>query len=205
MTEMSRTMIVLCIVAGLAGTLYYSYLSKPSLIFEPGVVPPGADVSDVPKDWLVYRNNRFSFTLYYPKNYFLEEKDLSIPGRFHYAIILTADTEENRLVREGKAPGREGPVAITLDIYQNDFDKRSALQWIFWHTDANFKLGSGFYTMGVLGGAEAVMYSFDGLYHADATVAAHGDAIFMLTGTYLTRVDEIHFYYKDVLDSFRFL
>ena len=57
----------------------------------------------------------------------------------------------------------------------------------------------------VVGGANAVYYLVDGLYPTDTYVVAHGDAIYLLAGAYLTVDDQIHHDFEALVDSFTFI
>jgi len=76
-----------------------------------------------------YKSIPYRLSFSYPSDYFLEEKNTGSATRSRYTITLYEDTKENRLVREGKSPGREGPVAITVDIFQN-LENQSLESWV---------------------------------------------------------------------------
>jgi len=153
----------------------------------------------------VYTSEKFGFQFYYPKKYFLEEKEVGNAERYHYAIILTEDTEENRLVREGKSPGREGPVSINIDTYQNNLDNLSAEEWIRNTNDSNFKLSlEGVITKIMVGNKEALSYRWSGLYEADNLVVARDENIFSFVVTYLTPEDEIRKDFDEIIKAVEF-
>lgn len=150
-----------------------------------------------------YDSDKFELRFKYPKKYFLETKELGDGHRGHFAIVLTEDTEENRLVREGKAPGREGPVAISIDLYQSPEELRP-LSWVMGHSGSNFKLSDGAYELTTLAGREAVSYSWDGLYRADNVVVTHNDYIASMVVTYITPEDEIRKDFGEILKTVEF-
>ncbi|MEK9131414.1 MAG: hypothetical protein AAB447_00715 [Patescibacteria group bacterium] len=138
-----------------------------------------------------YLSSEFGIEFFYPKNYFLETKEFGNAERRHVAIILTEDTKENKAVREGRAPGREGPVAITFDLYQNP-EGGTPLQWVKGNNNSNYKLSStGTIRNTIVASESAVAYSFSGLYEADATAFAHRGYMVLATVTYLTPEDQI--------------
>lgn len=149
-----------------------------------------------------YESAEFGFSFRYPKNYFLEEKDLGNGERYHKVIILTEDTEENRLVREGKSPGREGPTAITIDIYQNNLDNLSIENWLISNDNSNFKLSDGTFEEIFLDGNRAVKYSWSGLYEADTVALRHGGNIISISSTYIFKEEPIRKDFSDILQSF---
>jgi len=150
-----------------------------------------------------YENHGASFT--YPAHYSLEEKDTGNGERARYSVILTEDTEENKAVREGRAPGREGPTAITLDIYQNDLDSMSAREWIEGTSDSNYKLSpDSVLAPRTLGGLPGFEYRWSGLYEARAVAVANDSFVYSFTATYLTPSDPILTDFEAILQSVRF-
>ena len=100
------------LLAGVLILIAFGYL-----VFAPSESPVQTETVET------YSSEKYGIAFSYPQRYFLEEKELGNAERAHHAIILTEDTEENRDVREGRAPGREGPVSITIDFYQNNLDQ----------------------------------------------------------------------------------
>lgn len=137
----------------------------------------------------------------YPDNYFLEEKDLSTGARSRYVAIMTEDTEENRLVREGQAPGREGPTAITFDFIQNLGEWPDAETFVRGSNDSNFKLGPGVIAAVAVGGRPAVTYEWDGLYRGESTVFLVDGYVVMASVTYLTAEDTIRSDFKNIVET----
>lgn len=148
-----------------------------------------------------YSSTTLGLAFKYPSHYFLEEKNTGTPQRGRTTIILTEDTEENRLVREGKSPGREGPVAITIDIHQNNLDNLSAEAWIRGSNDSNFKLSNGLLTSVMLGGYPAIQYVWSGLYEADNVVSAANGNLYSLSVTYIAPNDQIRNDFRELLKT----
>mgnify|MGYP006316408039 FL=1 len=135
-----------------------------------------------------YNSRAFGMAFYYSDKYFLEEKVLSDTEK---VVILTEDTEENRLVREGKSPGREGPTAITLRVIKLSNSSTTPLEWAKSNVGSNLNLSIGEYHEGKVGQKDSVYYMTDGLYVADnIVVVAKGRAIH-ISVTYLTPEDRI--------------
>lgn len=158
---------------------------------------------DPTASWNEYNSEKFGLYFKYPAKYFLEEKELGDGHRGHFAIILTEDTEENRLVREGKSPGREGPVAITFDLYQSP-EGPTALAWVMGHSGSNFKLSDGQYSEITIAGKPAISYSWDGLYQADNIVVAHNDYIASIAVTYIFPDEAIRKDFHEMLAYIQF-
>ncbi len=139
----------------------------------------------------------------YPQNYFVTEKEVGNGERRQHLIMLVEDIPGNRDLLEGKIVG-EGPTAITFDVFQNNFEKLSAVQWIKGNSNSNFKLSDGTYKKTTVAGAEAVSYTWDGLYRGDSTVFEHKQNIIMATVTYLESDDDIRVVFGEVMKSLSF-
>ena len=176
------------------------------MYFLASVTEQGAvtSVDGTPQNWNVYKNAEFGFEFRYPKTYFLEEREIGDAHRGHYLVMLTDDTEENRLVREGKSPGREGPVAVTFDIYQNDLDRVSLAEWLTGTNNSNFKLGDGTYATSTIAGREAVVYKWSGLYEADNVAFVHANSIFSAAVTYIDPNEGIRKDFRRILSTIQF-
>jgi len=148
-----------------------------------------APIPDVSAGVRTYSSGVRGISFSYPDRYILEEKDLGSPQRTLYSIVLTEDTEENRFLREGTSPAREGPVSITITSYQNDLDHYDVERWMTSTSYSNFKLSPGTYTEASVGGERALSYSWSGLYEADTLVVARPDYVHAFTVTY-TAPDE---------------
>ncbi len=151
----------------------------------------------------VYDSEKLGVRFKYPTKYFVETKELGDGHRGHLTIILTEDTEENRLVREGKSPGREGPTAITFDFYQSP-EESTPIGWMKRDGASNFKLSDGTFEKITLAGKEGVSYSWDGLYEADTVVVAHQDYIVSMVVTYISPIDEIRKDFREILGQMEF-
>jgi hypothetical protein len=164
----------------------------------PGEAHPGPQAK-------VYASEKFGFTMYYPEGYLIEERDM--PGgemRGHHVITLTADTPGNRDLREGKVAGGEGPVAVTVDIVDNNLDQNSAEEWIKNSAGSNYKLSDGTIIPAVINGVEALSYHSTGLYEMDHAVFRHGDYIYMFTVSYADSKDPIRRDFQGIVTSVRF-
>jgi hypothetical protein len=166
--------------------------------------PTGVQVADTtkrPVETKLYSSNKYGLSFNYPAGYYLEEKDVNTAERLHHQIILTEDTEENRLVREGQAPGREGPVAITIDIYQNNLDKMSAMGFITGTGDSNYKLGNGTISTTTKGTITGFEYEWSGLYEAKSLVVALPSYIYMFSVTRINPDDRIVADFEGILQT----
>lgn len=140
-----------------------------------------------------YTSQKLGLSFSYPASYFVEEKNIGNGEREIYQIELTADTQENRLVREGKTPPREGPTAITITNYQNNLDNLSVEQWVKNTNDSNFKLSPDgkIEAVRIAGTHEALTYHWSGLYEGTTIAFAHNTSINTLSVTYISPNDQI--------------
>lgn len=148
-----------------------------------------------------YESTNLGISFYYPEYYFLEEKNLGNGERNHYAIILTEDTEENRLVREGKSPGREGPLSINIEAFQNNLDNVSLENWIQNTSESNYKLALGTFSETVISSKRALEYRWSGLYEGKSAVTEHKGNIIFTSVTFLTPNDTIISDYTNIIKS----
>ena len=130
-----------------------------------------------------YSSDKISFQ--YPAHYYLEEKVINSAQRERVQIILTEDSEENRLVREGKTPPREGPVAITIDIFQNNLDQQTLMQFVTGANDSNYKLGAGKVSTTTIGTQTGLEYFWSGLYEGRSFVTSDSENIYHFAVTFM--------------------
>ena len=150
-----------------------------------------------------YQNTEHGIAFEYPAKYFLEAKEVGNGERWHFSIMLIEDTEENRAVREGRAPGREGPVAISFDLYQNNLDNLSLESWLKSTSASNFKLSDGTYINTMVAGRDAIKYHWSGLYEADNVALATHNAILSIAVTYIDPAESIRQDFENILDTVR--
>lgn len=148
-----------------------------------------------------YTSSDYGLTFLYPKSYFIVERDLGNGERYHHQIALYKDTQENRDVIAGKSPGREGPVSITFDIYQNNLDNLTPEVWVKNTSSSNFKLSDGVLTPATVSGTEALSYRYSGLYENDALVFAHKGNMVLAGVSFITPEEEIRVVFSDVIES----
>lgn len=160
---------IFIVIIAIAGIFYFSQKKSPT------------ETADTIK---TYTNASYGVTFSYPADYFLTEREVGNGERYHYVIMLVEDTEFNRDLIAGKILGTEGPIAITLDIYQNNLDLLSAEAWMKNNSESNFKLGNGSYDVGSAGGLQVVSYLWDGLYRGKTVAIANDSNVYAFTATY---------------------
>ena len=107
---------------------------------------------------------------------------------------------------ENSEGGREGPPTIQLMVFRNDRNQ-SASMWVdAFPTFSNINMVLGEVNRdAVVGGANAVRYTTDGLYVADNVVVANGDFIYHFIGSYFEPDSIIHQDFKAIINSVRFI
>jgi hypothetical protein len=162
----------------------------------------GVDVPSGGGDAKAYINLKYGFSFAHPADYFVIEMNRGTAERDHYQIVLLADTKENHDVVEGRTTGRDGPVAITFDLYQNNLDKQTPESWIKGESSSNYKLSSdGKIEETLVDEAPALKYHWSGLYEADNVVFEHGGYIVSVVVMYITPDDPIRKDFGIILDS----
>lgn len=144
-----------------------------------------------------FENQVLGLSFSYPSRYKLTEREVGNAERGHYQIMLAMSETPS----EPEIP-REGPPAITIDIYQNNLDRQSLTDWLDTN-DSNYKQAISPLASTTIVGQEAVRYTWDGLYRGDTTAFVYGSNIFAFTVTYLGVEDQIRNDYQAVLSSLK--
>lgn len=152
-------------------------------------------------EWLSFSSENLGLAFDYPKTYLLAERPLQDGG---YEIQLAEDTPDNRAVFAGQAPGREGPISITLQSFPNP-NNLSPLNWAKENNISNISLARGEIQEFQISGAPAILYQWDGLYPADQIIFSAAGKIFSLAGTYLDEEDEIRIIFANLITSMKIL
>lgn len=152
--------------------------------------------NDSQENWKTYSSARFGFDLKYPTYYILEEKEIGSGERYHYAIIIREDKE---IPING-----EGPVAITIDVYQNNLDNQTLLNWITSNNNSNYKLSNGTHEATIIGGKEALQYNWSGLYEADTIVTRTKNDIIAFTVTYIDPEEKMRKDFSSIIPTVSF-
>jgi hypothetical protein len=131
-----------------------------------------------------YSSKEFGVSFLYPSEYVLTERDIDRTHRVHHAIALI-----NKADIDPKAS--EGPRAITLDIFQNNLDKQTALGFITGSSDSNYKLGPGNIATTTHGVLEGLEYTWSGLYEGRSFVVSTPEYIYLFAATRIDPQDRI--------------
>ncbi len=174
------TVIVLAIIVFVT----YSIVTKDDL-----------QVDELVEHMNTYNSGKYGLEFKYPDGYVLTERETGNAERARYTVTLVRE-EDSIPPRNG-----EGPTAITFDIYQNNLDKQTPLDWLKNTDNSNFKLSDGKYSTTTVGGVEGLSYSWSGLYEANAIVFPHKENIVAATVTFITPEDENIDVFADIVES----
>lgn len=176
-----RTLSIIVIIAAVLGIGYWLEQQWSTTAEEP--------------EFKTYLNGEAGISFRYPAYYYLEERMPN--GRTE--AILTEDTEENRLLREGKLPGREGPVSITAGFASSS--PASLESWVRENSFMNFQLATTEFASTTVTGEPAIAYSSTGLYEADAVVTQKNGNVFYFSVTYIMPNDRIRSDFEELLET----
>lgn len=147
-----------------------------------------------------YSDEEFGLSFSYPTElYFFKRTDAGTPERPQLSIFLVEDTEENRAVLEGRSTEpREGPIGITVDVYQNP-EKLSAREWL--QNDTTWTVANSTAEPITVAGREGVTFTWSGLYEGRTVVITEGDKAYVLSTTWMTTKDATQAQFESVLET----
>lgn len=187
-----RSLILIVLAIVIVGAGAYAFFAKKALS------PTDEQGMQSPDTTEQYTDTEHGISFSYPEGYVRTDREVGNAEREHHMIMLVRKGDEI-------APeGGEGPVAITIDIYDNGIDSLSVMDWMTTTNQSNFKLGPGTYSTKQVAGETAYSYTWSGLYEGRTTVLAHGSDIVAVSVTYMDPSDDILVAYEDVLASLRF-
>ncbi|MEX1112416.1 MAG: hypothetical protein WEC84_03060 [Candidatus Andersenbacteria bacterium] len=187
--------------------LIFFVLAGVALVFSmttPPEQPSGQSPNNTPpasEDSRLYESDTYGISFRYPATYFATERSVGTPDMPQQAIILAEDTQENRDLFEGRnTEPREGPIAITIDIYENP-QKLSPQDWI--QSSTNWTLSNQQLTPTTVDNKEGLSYSWSGLYEGKSTVITNEQYAYVISTTWLLPSDPTIEDYNTVLNSLR--
>lgn len=146
-----------------------------------------------------YSNSELGLQFSYPEGYVLEERNGDGKNLLKTLVIMRAEDRAN--IPEGG----EGAPAITIHAAKNA-KKEFPLAWTEGNKQlSNINLKMGEVAEAVVGGANAIRYTADGLYASDNAVVAHGENVYVFSGAYLERGSLVHQDFSALLESVRFI
>lgn len=140
-----------------------------------------------------YVNENYGIGFDFPDGYKRSERVVREPVE-HYSITFIR-------AEDLPAPqGGEGPTSINIDIYSLG-SAANLEEWIRTNQASNFAIGPGELNRTTVDGAEALSYTWDGLYPGRTTAFLHNGNVFLVSGTYLAPEDKIVSDYRALVDS----
>ncbi len=149
------------------------------------LVPSGGDV-----DVQQYTSSDYGVSFNYPSNYFLEEKNVESTSGNHQIVVLTEDTEENKDIREGNSPGREGPTSIMLSVYTNP-DSKPLDAFIKDSADLSYQFADRKVSTTSISALETYESTWSGLYEGKSYLVSRGQFVYTVSVTWLDPSDKI--------------
>lgn len=137
-----------------------------------------------------------------PKGYVLQESSpVDKAAGLVKALVLMRAEDAAR----GIPQGGEGPVTLSVHVFTNSAKQRPQA-WADAHTQySNINLKMGEVAEVVIGGANAIRYKADGLYVSDNVVVAHGDSVYVISGSFLDEGSDIRRDFQPLVDSVKFI
>lgn len=129
----------------------------------------------------VYSSPKLGFSFTYPDDYFLAYETSATGERDQHALVLVADTAENRAFFANPPEGTEAPPTITISLFQNNLDGYTATSFVEGASASNFKLSDGKTTEVVVGGRPGLRYRATGLYESENVVVAQPNFVYLFT------------------------
>lgn len=191
---MKTPLIILVVLIILLGLFY---LIQPYMPVPPN---PNDELPPPPvEEPLSFQDPLRRFSMLYPADYFVWMPIMAGPPSGEasqpigdYTVQFFEDTEENRAVVEGEAPGREGPTGIVVNIYPKK-PSQDLRSWLVGTPESNFQLGDQKTATTTLAGREALGYHWSGLYEGDSVAAILNDEeVLVLSVTYISPDDKTY-------------
>lgn len=172
--------------------------------FETDKKNPQEQENQLPYVDLKYDKTELGISLDYPENYILSEREVGNPQRRHYSIVFVEDLPENRALLSGDMVG-EGPISMSLDIYQSNLDNYGSEEWIKENNNSNYKLSpDGKLYIDEVDGKDALIYKWSGLYEAYSVVVKGKKNIYVFTVNYISMEDSIIDDFNKLIETVRF-
>lgn len=157
-------------------------------IDENGVIVPCEDASDYFRVEGILRDESVELMFPYrkgPNGYVVQNgpTGMSVDPEFIKGYMLTL--ESDYVVHDNFSLPREGAPTIQVRVYNNPANSDAPV-WAQNHPlESNIELAFGEPEEAVVGGANAVKYTADGLYASENYIVATGGYIYVFTGAYI--------------------
>jgi len=160
------------------------------------------------RTYTTYADEWLGFLFSYPigeNGYVMTEPQIGIDDNGLQKILVLTDTQEAKLFEENPVVGGEGPPTITILVFDNP-NRQNPLLWAETNTlYSNIGLKRSETQQIVIGGANAIQYTADGLYMSEIAVVAHGSHVYVVNGGYMDVSSAIRKDFKTILESITFI
>ncbi len=154
-----------------------------------------------------YANNTLGFLFSYKTGddgYILTEPEVGDSNDSLQKILVLTDTED-ALRMEAEPIPSEGPPTITVLVFDNSA-RQFPLTWALeqeLYSNINLKIEEPKEV--VIGGANGITYTADGLYASEIVIVAHGSRMYVFNGGYMDASAPIRKDFQAILDSVTFI
>lgn len=148
-----------------------------------------------------YSNTQLGLEFQYPNGYVIQEHGSSDEKGDGLKTIVVARAHD----LEAVPVGGEAPPTITIQVFRNAKNQFSRT-WADDHTQySNINLLRGEVYDVVIGGANGIRYTADGLYASNNIVVAHGGNSYVFTGMYLDQDSDLYRDFDPLIKSVKFI
>jgi hypothetical protein len=159
-------------------------------------------VSTNKESMVTYVNVPDKILFEYPSSLYIKEKINARGTEPKVTVTLVKNIEDNVDFIEGRTTDvREGPTAITLDIYDNP-KNLSPKDWVI--QSQNWNIATSQADPITVAGERGVSYTWSGLYEGRSVVLSKGNDIFVFSVTYMDQNDQMLKDFEMVLNSAAF-
>jgi hypothetical protein len=146
-----------------------------------------------------YSSSTYGLSFTYPSDYEVEEHP-STEANMVGTIVLIRSEDRAHIPANS-----DGPPTISISVFKNA-KKQFPLQWAQQNVAySNYQQKVGSETELVVGGANALGYSADGLYLFQVIVVATGDNMYVLSGSYSDEDSLLYQDFNTIVDSVQFI
>lgn len=172
------------------------------------LTPPAKTAPTAPTSAASYENARLGLAFTYKDDttgYVLEERPTDQSAGAPIATITLTPYEDYQRMQTNPPIGGEGPAGIAVNVFANT-EKQFPLAWAMArpeYSGYNLKISPDEEL--VVGGANALSYTADGLYPARYVIVAHGSYMYVFTGQYLDPDSNLRRDFDALLPTIRFV
>lgn len=155
----------------------------------------------------VETNTEIGYSFEYPKGaegYVVVREGIESDHADFVSGLQLFEEQEYQLLQQSTEP-REGPPVINFRVYENTESLDPSVWALQNNSESNIELAFEDPEEAVVGGANAVLYTADGLFPIETYVIAHGGYMFILSVMYPDMEAKIYQDFQDIVDSFTFI